>query len=444
MTITNSGLLSVLITSVLLGAVSITHAAPPDGKGKPGRGDGDTTTGCDYPSFSDSPKDKLRGSEADFWGNYGDQVAAIKTPEMLVFSEDGTSSSLVLDGYQQSKLNGQWFVEDMVDIQHRVGPDAVPGRRYTAWYDWAGSINDVASTDGEHLALGGIVSGITDTARLHLTDYQNKLYTTWLSTFQRKWENFGSAKDGSLAFEPPMYLETKVDFINMQTPGFRLSMWLMPVENPNDPLPGNGTPSIAYDSDFKNGYEIDIFEYEPVKVIASDPVNGIEKDVCGNLIEFSWINSFSSSKGRKSSDANGKNHFEGYEEGYCTDQACSSTYANNGIQPDLNDANQNGESAHTIGLLWTKDNIVWSFNGEIVLEINGQENISERPHYLIVSREMTTGQVSEDGSNVPIEPGLYGFNGNSDVGNNTQYIATDKALIDYINVWGNLVTYPIQ
>lgn len=263
-------------------AAGAAHSAKPPGKpGKPGSNDDGNS--CSYPAFADSPKDKLRGAEADFDFHYGDVVTTIKNDAASSnFLVDGsmTLGNWVLDG-----VEGTWLVEDMEDVQHRVGNQGITadgavcsactpvGKRWSAWYDGlsetgVGSLVSAETVDGNPnsaLALGGRVIGenvpeINDPTRVGTDWYSSRPYTTWLSTFQRELGIFGSAKQGSLSFGPGTYIETKVSFEQMQTPGFRLSMWLMPVEVSGDE---GAVPSIAYDSDYKNGYEIDMFEHEP-------------------------------------------------------------------------------------------------------------------------------------------------------------------------------------
>ncbi len=452
-----------LLISLLL-LMSTAYAAPPPGKGKPDSGGGtdDGAVQCEYPSFADSPKDKLRGDEANFYIQYGDVLSQMLEGS-LVFDETGSANSAL----KTESSSGRWFVEDMSDVQHRVGNDGIEivesnagmdeqgnscelpcspaGKRWSGWYD--GPL--LSEWDGSYLSLGGLRTMEVDLTRPGAGKwYNNKLYTTWLSTLQRQVDPngngiYGSRKQGSQTFKPNMYLKSQVSFEQMQTPGFRLSMWLMPVEK-NTSADMQASPSIAYDGNPKNGFEMDIFEFEPVAVLR-DPTNDSVDKVCGNAIEFSWINAFYDGKGKAPAGIDGKNNFEGAEEGYCSSFDCSDTFANPIPSPDgkgllRRDINL---GSHLIEFLWTDSAIVWAFNGEIVLEITNVDQMPDvnREHYLIVSREMTNGLTSGtqeyDGGDyfLPPEPGLYGWNGNSNIGDHFELINDDKALIDFIEIY---------
>jgi len=449
-----------------------------DGGGTDGGGTdgGDPTAGeCSYPSTADSPKGKLRGEAAKFWVKYGsDDLFDGMTPAIdgsnilgglqasdpaLIFVEEGAAVD--------TEMQADWFYENMVDNVHRVGnsrriaDDTVDGiavdgsrcyvaaadaaladpmncpavgKRLSAWYDSMA----LATRTGDSLVLGGkrIEEMMIDSTRPGGSVFNNnRLETAFLSTFQRQAGSYGSAKNGSVAFKPPLYLETKVSFKQMQTPGFRLSIWMMPVES------GTFNGAIAYNQDHSDGFEFDIFEFEPVDVLG----NG---DVCGNAIEFAWINGFFEGRGKAPSGIDGKNNFEGPEEGYCTnttDSNCTANYNNpytgtGNFDDDINDRDWN-----TIGFLWTENAIAWHFNGELVLEITNTAQIPVVPHYLIASREMTNGLLSSAYSLngeiwqefLPAEGGLYGWNGNSNIGEFLDKIDQDKAVIDYIKILGS-------
>ncbi len=205
-----------------------------------------------------------------------------------------------------------------------------------------------------------------------------------------------------------MYLETMVDFVDMNTPGFRLSMWLMPATYLNGSL---ATGNEAYDGNPNNGMELDIFEYEPWR------------PDCGDLLEFSWINSFAT-RGKDKRNARGNNNFEGFEEGYDIDEG----------------------GPRKIALLWEQDRIQWVFEDKVVLEITGADKVPDIYQYLIVSREMTNGflnnNIVPDGNGyyttyLPSEPGLYGWAGGSNIGGEGYFenINSDKTKIDYIRIY---------
>ncbi len=313
-----------------------------------------------------------------------------------------------------------WRFEAMDDGLHRAGNtgidafgnavaewDSVRGKRWSAWYNNYNNTN--AYRDNGELVMGGFFSGETDPTRPVdymddgvLTQYGNsKLYTAWIDTFARKWVGPGDLH----VMDPESpghlfkygYIETRVNFSQMKTPGFRLSMWLMPASN--DAQGQDLVVSNAYDGDGNNGVEIDLFEYE---WISAEYENRIHLAVLGGAAGSSSTSVDTTELGMQ------------LHEGY-----------------------------HTIGFLWTADTMQWTINGQIVKQITDVDLIPDVYSYLIVSREMNSGIKNPDVDNVdatdvleelpyrPRDPGLYAKN----IWEFRDRINTDQAIVDYIRVW---------
>lgn len=497
-----SFLLIALTLSVTSSTLALSaSAAPPPGKGKPGSGDS-AGTSCSYPAFADVPRLRLeRRTRKSRYDNF--RTADRYAPVRAIIDNQQATVTLLENGLLDAS---NWSHEGMIDPLNRSGNAGIDadgnlcegctpeGKRFSAWYE---NSSDLAVAESvtigtgdpvDVLALGGEVAGLApegppgfDPTRPG-TDLWNLIRprTTWLKTWERgqdgagRWVSEGNLSTvGTHKFRAPLYLETRVNFSRMQTPGFRVSLWFMPATfegttftktetTPEcmaleDNLLTNGcysdpTPefrSEAYDRNWKNGYEMDLFEFEPVDVIEIDNDGIIEQVVCGNAIEFSALNDYFGNRGNDTEYAV-KNHFEGFEEGYCDpsvdygDLSCDKTYAN---PVQSTDYLINDDVWHKIGFLWTETEVIWIFNDEIVLEIADPAKV---PHpsvhqYLNLSREMTNGLssgtiVPSTGADsyttyLPAEPGLYGWNGQSNVGEFLENVADDRSLIRYIKVW---------
>lgn len=313
-----------------------------------------------------------------------------------------------------------WRFESMQDGLHRAGNnglnamgevveswDSVRGKRWSAWYDGYHTSN--AFRENGELILGGYDSGEMDATRpvdytdngVSTTYGRSKLYTAWIDTFSRKWTGPGDLH----VMDPESpgklfkygYFETRVNFSEMMTPGFRLSLWLMPGSNDADGQ--DLVVSHAYDADGNNGVEIDIFEYEWIN---TDFENRINLAVIGGAAGSSGTNLDTSTLGI--------NLHEGY---------------------------------HTIGFLWQADRMIWYIDGIAVKEITDVNLIPDVYSYLIYSREMNSGvkNLDVDGFEpgdkveelpyIPRDPGLYATN----VWEFRDRINSDRAIVDYIRVW---------
>ena len=147
---------------------------------------------------------------------------------------------------------------------------SVKGKRWSAWYN---KFNDeTAFREDGQLIMGGKLTNETDpTRRENYVDKgvtvkygENRLYTSWLQSWSRKYNNELGKHTVDPASKNKTYkygfFEAKVDFSEMRTPGFRLSIWLMPAARDRAGL--DTVESNAYNDDGNDGIEIDIFEYE--------------------------------------------------------------------------------------------------------------------------------------------------------------------------------------
>lgn len=342
--------------------------------------------------------------------------AGVPSGWQLAFNDDFDGSG----DLDISSASRNWRFETMNDGLHRAGNTginaagdpveswaSVNGKRWSAWYNGFNEAN--AYREGGELIMGGYYSGETDPTRP--IDYvddgvstqygSSKLYSSWIDTFSRKWVGPG----GEHVMDPESpgkifkygYIETRVNFSEMMTPAFRLSIWLMPASN--DAAGQDLVVSGAYDGDGNNGVEIDLFEYEWIN---ADYENHIQLAILGGSAG-STATSFDTS-------TLGINLHEGY---------------------------------HTIGLLWEADKLVWSIDGHTVKEVTDVDLIPDVYSYLIVSREMNSGVKNPDIDNIestdmleewpyiPRDPGLYAKN----IWEFRDRINTDRALIDYIKIW---------
>ena len=328
------------------------------------------------------------------------------------------------DGYGDVDVDSEnklWRFEGMDDGLHRAGNSGmdefgntdVPswqspkGKRWSAWYNHYQKDNAYRS-DG-NLVMQGLSSGEADPTRPNdyydngiLTQYgSSKLYTAWLDTWARKWDE-SQKKHITDPASPGKsfkygYFETRVNFSQMITPGFRLSMWLMPASSDADGQ--NLVVSNAYDEDGNNGVEIDIFEYE-------------------------WINTAY------------ENHIQLSLHGGSAGSSATSFDAST-IGLELH------QGYHTIGFLWQADKLVWTIDGIVAKTVTDPDLIPDVYSYFIISREMNSGVKRSGHDNVeandalevlpyrPRDPGLFAQN----IWEFRDRIATDRALVDYVRIW---------
>ena len=323
-----------------------------------------------------------------------------------------------IDTSSNSKL---WRFESMSDPLHRAGNNGIDefgnltpynwgspnGKRWSGWYNKYNTENAYRS-DG-NLIMQGLVSGEADPTR-PIDYYDNgvetqygssKLYTAWIDTWSRKYDQTLNRQitdpDSPNKTFKYGYFETRVNFSEMKTPGFRLSMWLMPAtaDAEGDVL----VESNAYDADGNNGVEIDIFEYE---WISTEYENIIQLALHG---------------GDAGKSATG----------------LDTTPLGISLHQDW----------HTIGFLWQADKLEWSIDGQVVKSVTDAALIPDVYSYLIVSREMNsgvkqpgidyidTGDVVAEFPYRPRDPGLFAEN----IWEFKDRLATDRALVDYIRIW---------
>lgn len=335
----------------------------------------------------------------------------------LVFDDAFDGSGDLAVGTSESL----WRFEGLADGLHRAGNSGmdefgntdVPswrspaGKRWSAWYD--GHQTDNAYRSGGLLVMQGFASVEPDPTRPdtymdegRLVDYgSGKLYSAWLDTWSRKYD----VSLGKHVVDPSSpnrvfrygYFETSVSFAGMVTPGFRLSLWLMPASR--DAEGQDLVVSDAYDSDGDNGVEIDIFEYEYLT------------DAQSNRLQLSLHGGAAGS--------------------------AATTFDAGDIGVDLR------SGFHTIGFRWEADRLEWSIDGTVVKTVTDTALIPDVYSYLILSREMNSGVKREgidsvrDGDPIevlpyrPRDPGLYASN----VWLHRDRLAYDRALIDHVRVW---------
>ncbi len=334
----------------------------------------------------------------------------------LTFSDEfAGSGSLNVAGADRN-----WRFETMDDALHRAGNNGMDdlgkpaeswrspkGKRWSAWYNAHHERN--AFRMNGNLVLGGYLSNESDPTRpVNYLDKgvqtrygNNKLYTAWIDTFSRKWTGPGDLHvvdpDSPAKSFKYGYFETRVNFSQMKTPGFRMSMWLMPASS--DPDGEDLETSNAYDDDANNGVEIDIFEYEWVSTEFENRITiALQGGDAGKRTRNLDVGKLGISLHR---------------------------------------------DYHTIGLLWLPEKLVWILDGQNIMQIEDPDLIPDVYSYLILSREMNSGVKSatldspgpEDALEklpyVPRDPGLYAKN----IWKYRDRINDDKALIDYVRVW---------
>ncbi len=301
-----------------------------------------------------------------------------------------------------------WKFIDMSDGLHRAGnagidadgaltvDDSVSGKRWSAWYN--DHQDTVTRIEDGHLVMGGLFTDERDPTRVPYNDngletrfHEHKLYTSFLSTWDRVWSNEAGGHvtdpdgpDGT--WGPDHFFEMRVSFEEMNTQGFRLSWYL---------LPAYENASNSYDGSIANGVENDLFEY--------DPSPGGE-----NVLQIKVIS------------------------GEAADNTPGGSVDLGAFGIDI------ARGFHTVGLLWTAERFVWFVDGRRVQE--DSVRVPEVPHYMVVSREMNSGaklrdlnatDLRADPPYLPEDVGIWATNVWRDRAN----INRDVGRIDYIRVW---------
>lgn len=147
------------------------------------------------------------------------------------------------------------------------------GKRHACWYDKHHD-KTIKLTD-KGLELGAYKSDERDPTikdshhpyidpRTQLeADFRNKIYTSWVDTYARTWDNGAvrpSPKNSPNFYFVRGYVECGVNFERMRTRGLRMSAWILPAVDPKNPTESlNGT---TYNADPSDGLECDLFETE--------------------------------------------------------------------------------------------------------------------------------------------------------------------------------------
>ena len=239
-----------------------------------------------------------------------------------------------------------------------------------------------------------------DAGKINFADFE--LHTSWLDTFAVKavdgkqvpveindevvakkdfWGQPGKTDTPSpnVTFSPGTFFELEVSFAAMRAVSHRHSFWLMPASANRE----------AYDNDPANGLKIDIYEHE----LAADRDSSDPKDVAINeMLLMKCIGGSTSpptTKNELRDDGEAAIRVEGINEGW-----------------------------HKIGLLWTKDKLVWFVDGEA--KVQDSILVPQVKMYLILSREANTGAIRSenpsdnslraDGDRIPTDGGLWGRN----------------------------------
>lgn len=317
-----------------------------------------------------------------------------------------------------------WRRESMVGSNNSGQHRQAKSRRHAAWYDRhhekTAFIRDGVLIQRGFIAdsdLPGFTSrdagssprnheytdpGPTEKGKgpINFSDFE--LHTSWLDTFAVKgvngvqvpverddvvvpkkefWGQPGKTDTGSpnITFSPGTFFEIEVNFERMGALAHRHSFWLMPCNSSGS----------TYDDDPKNGLEIDIYEHEIAleksKVTGDRPsINDIllMKCIGGQTTPKSTLNELRD-------DGNTAINSPGINVGW-----------------------------HKIGLLWTKDQLVWLIDGEPV--VKDSVLVPQVKMYFILSREANTGakrsaseygqELVADGARIPLDAGLFGRN----------------------------------
>lgn len=378
---------------------------------EPGGGTTDPGGPIDNGGDNDTPDNRVGD------GDLGDVGAGELYPANWRLSFfDGFDGS---GGVDTSSAQRNWKFESMEDALHRSGNEgmdrngntngppwlSVQGKRWTAWYDNFQTSN--AFRENGNLILRGTRQIASDPTRRPYNDSgqtvrfdQERLYAPWVSTWSRRWVGPGDRHvvDPNSPGKAFLYgyFETRINFSQVRTPGFRVSFWLMPASR--DASGQDSVAHLAYDGDGSNGVELDVFEYEYS-----------ERNQEGQLIAAV----LGGGAGNSVTDV------ESSQLGFDLD---------NGF--------------HTLGLLWLPDRLVWNIDGVVVKEVTDPSLIPDVFSYMILSREMNSGvKGSLDGITPgdvvaqppfrPRDPGLFAEN----IWFYRDRLSWDRAQVDFVRVF---------
>lgn len=342
---------------------------------------------------------------------------------------------------------GKWRRETMAGSNNSGQHRQAPGRRHAAWYDRhqdkTAFIRDGVLVQRGFVAdksVSGFVSrdagdqprnfsyedpDVRDAGEINFADFE--LHSSWLDTFAVKavdgkqvpvliddelvekkqyWGQPGKTDTASpnVTFSPGTFFEIEVSFAAMRALSHRHSFWLMPASANRE----------AYDNDPANGLEIDIYEHE----LAADRDSTDPKDVSINeilLMKSIGGSTFpSSTRNELRDDGETAVRVKGINVGW-----------------------------HKIGLLWTKDKLVWFVDGEPMVQ--DSILVPQVKMFLILSREANTGAsksadpadhlLRANGDRIPSDSGLWGRNVASPANLDLIRTGKDEVLTRAVRVW---------
>ncbi|TWT53754.1 hypothetical protein Pla22_13860 [Rubripirellula amarantea] len=342
---------------------------------------------------------------------------------------------------------GLWRREDMGRSnnagQHRHGE----GRRHAAWYDGYQD-KTAAISDGVLVQRGFVADSdiegfesrdagdqprnfeYTDPdprdapkGAVNFADFE--LHTSWIDTFALKhsegkqvavertdellpkdkyWGQPGKTDTQSpnITFSPGTYFEIEVNFEGMEALSHRHSFWLMPA----------GEQQFAYDDNPANGLEIDIYEHEMVVEKDQAPTSGRNPNEILLMKCIGGRTKPQSTQNELRDDKNTAIHV-----------------------PDIN------VGWHKVGLLWTKDTLIWFVDGEAV--VRDRQLVPQVEMFIVLSREANTGanhssaphELNVDGERVPHDAGLFGRNVATPANRELIKQGRDEVKVRYVRAW---------
>lgn len=295
-----------------------------------------------------------------------------------------------------------WYHETMDDALNRAGNEnidasgrpapgnSVRGKRWAFWYN---KYRDIVTQITDHgLEMRGYLTDELDLTRKPYKDARtgktvefnkHRFYTGYITTARRKQdEQWSWNPESKVLFKPGTYIEIKLNAYRMLVDEHRVSGWWMPYE-----YQGKNAMGKAYNDNAADGVEIDIFEicstlkkYIMQKVVGGEIVGDTE----GGMVDLSLLDI------------------------------------------DLFD----GED-HTIGCLWTKEELVWDVDG---IETNRDtERVPQGSCFFKLTREGNSGVQAADAQPpyVPADPGLFGGNAY----NQKDKLNDDVVYIRYVRAW---------